>query len=157
MMDKGCLGDIQMIKERISYVIPIAIDGSKSGTPPVLIYEMAKDSHEVDLSFGIFFIGLRAAKKYSVGIEVFNDNETPIPIDTKKFSNHMFFTVAEAGDGETVVSASMKTTFPKVEIINPGIFEVRASLVNPDTKEIIDVKSSFFDIKRAGVVRNEFQ
>lgn len=156
MMDKGCLGDIQMIKERISYVIPIAIDGSKSGTP-VLIYEMAKDSHEVDLSFGIFFIGLRAAKKYSVGIEVFNDNETPIPIDTKKFSNPMFFTVAEAGDGETVVSASMKTTFPKVEIINPGIFEVRASLVNPDTKEIIDVKSSFFDIKRAGVVRNEFQ
>ncbi|ECG8629205.1 hypothetical protein AAD16_005374 [Salmonella enterica subsp. diarizonae] len=156
MMDKGCLGDIQMIKERISYVIPIAIDGSKSGNP-VLIYEMAKDSHEVDLSFGIFFIGLRAAKKYSVGIEVFNDNETPIPIDTKKFSNPMFFTVAEAGDGETVVSASMKTTFPKVEIINPGIFEVRASLVNPDTKEIIDVKSSFFDIKRAGVVRNEFQ
>ncbi|EAA8955398.1 hypothetical protein CBJ10_15015 [Salmonella enterica] len=156
MMDKGCLGDIQMIKERISYVIPIAIDGSKSGTP-VLIYEMAKDSYEVDLSFGIFFIGLRAAKKYSVGIEVFNDNETPIPIDTKKLSNHMFFTVAEAGDGETVVSASMKTTFPKVEIINPGIFEVRASLVNPDTKEVIDVKSSFFDIKRTGVVRNEFQ
>ncbi|EAA4902416.1 hypothetical protein DPR96_19840 [Salmonella enterica subsp. enterica] len=69
----------------------------------------------------------------------------------------MFFTVAEAGDGETVVSASIKITFPKVEIINPGIFEVRASLVNPDTKEIIDVKSSFFDIKRAGVVRNEFQ
>ncbi|EEB2528228.1 hypothetical protein XO04_23045, partial [Salmonella enterica subsp. enterica serovar Kentucky] len=66
MMDNGCLGDIQMIKERISYVIPIAIDGSKSGTP-VLIYEMAKDSYEVDLSFGIFFIGLRAAKKYSVG------------------------------------------------------------------------------------------
>lgn len=53
MMDKGCLGDIQMIKERISYVIPIAIDGSKSGAP-VLIYEMAKDSYEVDLSFGIF-------------------------------------------------------------------------------------------------------
>ncbi|ELO78587.1 hypothetical protein SEEERB17_010032 [Salmonella enterica subsp. enterica serovar Enteritidis str. SARB17] len=51
----------------------------------------------------------------------------------------------------------MKTTFPKVEIINPGIFEVRASLVNPETKEIIDVKSSFFDIKRAGVVRNEYQ
>ncbi|EHC95963.1 hypothetical protein LTSEUGA_0514 [Salmonella enterica subsp. enterica serovar Uganda str. R8-3404] len=55
------------------------------------------------------------------------------------------------------MSASIKITFPKVEIINPGIFEVRASLVNPDTKEIIDVKSSFFDIKRAGVVRNEFQ
>lgn len=147
---------MQMISERISYVIPIARDDSNSGTP-VLIYEIEKDSHEVDLSFGVFFIGLKADKKYSVGIEVFNGNETPIPIDTKKFSNHMFFTVAEASDGETVVSASMKTTFPNVEIINPGIFEVRASLVNPETKEILDVKSSFFDVKRVGVIRNEFR
>ncbi|ATI65811.1 hypothetical protein CPU03_00315 [Edwardsiella tarda] len=143
-----------MIKERISYVIPI--DGINSGTP-VLIYEMAKDSCETDLSFGVFFIGLKAAKKYSVGIEVFNENETPIPIDTKKFSNHMFFTVTAADDGETVVSASTKVTFPNVEIINPGIFEVRASLVNPDTKEVLDVKSSFFDVRRIGVIRNEFR
>lgn len=145
-----------MIKERISYVIPISADDSKSGTP-VLIYEMGEESHKVDLSFGVFFIGLKAAKKYSVGIEVFNDIETPIPINTKHFSNHTFFTVAEANDGETIVSASMKKFFPNVKVINPGIFEVRASLVNPDTKEILDVKSSFFDVKRIGVIRNDFR
>lgn len=145
-----------MIKERISYVIPISADDSKSGTP-VLIYEMGEGSHEVDLSFGVFFIGLKAAKKYSVGIEVFNDNETPIPIDTKQFVNHTFFTVAEANDGESIVSASLKITFPKVGISKPGIFEVRASLADPETKEVIDVKSSFFDVKRLGVIRNEFR
>ncbi|EBU2671623.1 hypothetical protein GKU49_14570 [Salmonella enterica] len=145
-----------MIKERISYVIPIAMDDSKSGTP-VLIYEMTEGSHEVDLSFGVFFIGLRAAKKYSVGIEVFNDHETPIPIDTKQYSNHKFFTVAEANDGETIVSTSMRINFPRVKIIKPGIFEVRASLVNPEEGEVIDVKSSFFDVKRIGLVRDEFR
>lgn len=43
-----------MIKERISYIIPIAMDEGNPVTP-VLIYEMDKDSHEVDLSFGAFF------------------------------------------------------------------------------------------------------
>lgn len=50
-----------MIKERISYIIPIAMDEGNPVTP-VLIYEMDKDSHEVDLSFGAFFIGLKATK-----------------------------------------------------------------------------------------------
>ncbi len=147
---------MKMIKERISYVVPIANDDNKFGTP-VLIYEMAKDSHEVDLSFGVFFIGLHASKRYSVGIDVFNDYETPIPIDSKEFANHLFFSVEEASDGETIVSASAKIVFSNVKIFNSGIFEVRASLVNPETKEIIDVKSSFFDVKRDGVIRNEFR
>ncbi|MEA7581117.1 hypothetical protein ONJ87_27340, partial [Salmonella enterica subsp. enterica serovar Anatum] len=57
------------------FVVLLAMGAPIGICIPVLIYEMAKDSYEVDLSFGIFFIGLRAAKKYSVGIEVFNDNE----------------------------------------------------------------------------------
>lgn len=145
-----------MINERISYVIPIAMDNDKLGIP-VLIYELDKDSRKVNLSFGLYFIGLRAGKKYSVGVEVFNENETPIPIDTKDFSNHFFFTVAEANDGETVVSASLRASFPKVKIMNPSIFEVRTSLVNPDTKDIIDIKSAFFDVKELGVIRDEFR
>ncbi|EAA8368911.1 hypothetical protein BHM08_05820 [Salmonella enterica] len=145
-----------MIKELISYVIPVAQDGRKS-VIPILVYEIDNDSHEVDLSFGVFFIGLKAEKKYSVGIEVFNDHETPIPIDTKQYSNHQFFTVAEANDGETIVSTSMRINFPRVKIIKPGIFEVRASLVNPEKREVIDVKSSFFDVKRTGLVRDEFR
>lgn len=145
-----------MIKERISYIIPIAMDEGNPVTP-VLIYEMDKDSHEVDLSFGAFFIGLKATKKYSIGIEVFNAQEIPIPIDTKLYSNHKFFTVAEANDGETIVSTSMRINFPRVKIIKPWIFEVRASLVNPDKGEVIDVKSSFFDVKITGSVRDEFR
>lgn len=145
-----------MIKERISFVIPLAMDNNKSGTP-VLIYEMPHGSHVVDLAFGVFFIGLRAGKDYSVGFDVFNENETPIPIDSKEYNNHTFFNVAEANDGEVVVSASMKNIFRNVSINTPGIFEVRASLVDPKTKDIIDVKSSYFDVKSVGAIRNEFR
>ncbi|WP_435952702.1 hypothetical protein [Dryocola sp. BD626] len=145
-----------MIKERISYVIPIAMDDNKSGTP-VLIYEMKKDSQHIDLSFGVYFIGLKSGKKYSFGIEVFNENESPIPIDTKEHHNHLFFSVDESFDGETIVSASMKQIFHKVRIKSSGIFEVRASLVNPESKELLDIKSAYFDIKPEGIVRNEFR
>ena len=147
---------MSMIKERISYVIPIALDDNKSGTP-VLIYEMKQGADYVDLSFGVFFIGLRSGKRYSVGIEVFNENESPIPINTKEHSNHLFFAVDESFDGETIVSASMKKIFHKVHVNRSGIFEVRASLVNPESREILDVKSSYFDIKPAGIARNEFR
>lgn len=44
-----------------------------------------------------------------------------------------------------------------MKIIKPGIFEVRASLVNPEKGEVIDVKSSFFDVKITGSVRDEFR
>nr|DAL51261.1 MAG TPA_asm: hypothetical protein [Caudoviricetes sp.] len=145
-----------MIKERISFVIPLAMDNNKSGTP-VLIYEMPQGSHVVDLAFGVFFIGLRAGKDYSLGFDVFNENETPIPIDSKKYNNHIFFNVAEANDGEVIVSASMKNIFRNISINTPGIFEVRASLVDPKSKDIIDVKSSYFDVKSVGAIRNEFR
>lgn len=145
-----------MIKERISFVIPLAMDNNNAGTP-VLIYEMDPGYNFVNLVFGVFFIGLRAGKDYSVGFDVFNEYETPIPIDSKEYANHTFFNVAEANDGEIIVSASMKNTFRNVPISSPGIFEVRASLVNPKTKEIIDVKSSYFDVKSVGAIRNEFR
>lgn len=145
-----------MINEKISYVIPIALDNSKSGTP-VLIYEMRKEDNTIDLSFGVFFIGLIADKKYSLGIDVFNEIESPIPIDSELHSNHTFFTVNKSIDGERIVSASTKTTFHSVKINNPGIFEVRASLVNPENGEVLDIKSAYFDVKQTGSIRYEFR
>lgn len=144
------------IKERISYVIPIAVTESTSGIP-VLVYEVNDWNGEADLSFGIFFIGLRSGKEYVVGVKVSNDENVIIPLETLEFENKRYFRVSQAPDGERIVSASIKVNFSNVKVESPGIYKVEAALIDVETKEILNVKSSFFDIKPAGMVRDEFR
>lgn len=144
------------IKERISYVIPIAVSEDTSGMP-VLVYEIDDWKGEVTIAFGIFFIGIRSDKEYVVGIKVSNENQVLIPLDSTEFDNKRHFRVSNAVDGETVVSASIKVNFANVKVEEPGIYEVEAVLIDTKTKEILSVARSFFDIKPTGMVRDEFR
>lgn len=146
------------IKERISYVIPIAFVDDTSGQP-VLVYEFDNWEGEADIAFGIFFIGLRAGKEYIVGIKILNEDnsKTLIALDSEEFLNKRSFRVSASPDGESVVSASIKVNFNNVKVEEPGIFEVQAVLFDVSTKEILSIANSFFDIKPAGIVRDEFR
>lgn len=146
------------IKERISYVIPIAFADDTSGTP-VLLYEFENWSGKADIAFGVFFIGLRANKDYIVGIQVTKEDgsEELISLESNEFANKRHFRVSESYDGETIVSASLKVNFRRVTVSTPGIYEVQAVLLDPETSKILSTTSSFFDIKPVGMTRDEFR
>lgn len=146
------------IKERISYVIPIAVAEDTSGTP-VLLYEFENWSGKADIAFGVFFIGLRANKNYIIGIRVTNEDrsEVLISLESNEFANKRQFRVSESYDGERIVSASIKVNFNSVNVTKPGIHEAQAVLIDPKTSEILSTASSFFDIKPVGMIRDEFR
>jgi|GEM_PF-2078234 hypothetical protein len=144
------------VKERISYVIPISWSEDESGVP-VLVYEFHDWQGEADISFGVFFIGLRANKTYITGIRVSNDENVLIPLDSDEFNNHRAFRVAEATDGENIVSASIKVNFNNVKVESAGIYEVEAILIDSETRQVLSSNSSYFDIKPSGMIRNEFR
>lgn len=146
------------IKERISYVIPIAITEDSFGIP-VLVYEVDNWEGKADFSFGVFFIGLRAKKKYILAVKVSSEDGSyiPIPMETEEFDNKKFFQVSEARDGEKIVSASVKVNFSNVKINSPGIYNVNAVLIDGDTREILNTSQSYFDIKPVEMIRDEFR
>ncbi len=145
-------------KERVSYIIPIAVSDDDYGIP-VLVYEVDDWKGIVELSFGIFFIGLLTNKNYVVGVKVATEDESEIliPLDSDEFANKKSFRVSPAADGEINVSASIKVNFDGVKVKSPGIFEAQAVLTDPETKKILSINSCFFDIKPLGMVRNEFR
>lgn len=144
------------IPEKISYVIPIAVTDNHSGLP-VLVYDVADWESEVDLAFGVFFIGLKADRNYSVGVQISNIDEVVIPPNSEEFNNSRVFNVGASPDGEKVVSASIKVNFHKVTIRKPGIHRVDAVLLDVETGLELDRKHSFFDVKPRGISRDEFR
>ncbi|KNC88275.1 hypothetical protein [Trabulsiella odontotermitis] len=144
------------IKERISYVIPISYSDDESGLP-VLVYEFDDWVGEADISFGIYFIGLRSNKTYITIITVSNNENILIATDSDEFNNRRAFKVGEALDGENIVSASLKVNFNNVKVEKPGIYEVEAALIDGETKKVLNVTRSYFDIKPSGMIRNEFR
>ena len=146
------------IKERISYVIPVAFTHDPSGTP-VLVYEFDEWNGEADISFGVFFIGLRAEKEYLVTIDVVSEDggETLVDVNSNIFNNKRLVRVSKAHDGESIVSASIKVNFNNVKVNKHGIFQVRASLTDIGLQKVISIANSFFDIKPAGIIRDEFR
>lgn len=145
-------------RERVSYIIPIAVSDDTFGTP-VLVYEVENWEGKADLAFGIFFIGLRSNKNYVVGVKIASEDDSIvlIPLESDEFANKKAFRVSEASDGELIVSASLKVNFEGVKVEQPGIYEAQAVLIDVDTKEILSINSSFFDIKPAGMIRDEFR
>lgn len=147
-----------MIKERISYVIPIAVSDDSSGLP-VLVYEIDKWKELADLSFGVFFIGLRANKPYAVLLDIGTEDGTHslIPFDSKVFANRKTFRVSPAADGEMIVSASIKVIFDAVSVKTPGVYVAKALLIDLETNSALDEAKCYFDIKPVGIIRDEFR
>lgn len=151
------MGEIMFkIPEKISFVIPIAVTDNHSGLP-VLVYDVADWKNEVDLAFGVFFIGLKAGRNYSIGLQLSNFEEIVIPPNSDEFNNRKIFNVSESPDGEKIVSASIKVNFHNVNIRKPGIHRVDAVLLDVETGIELDRKHSFFDIKPRGLTRDEFR
>lgn len=143
-------------REKISFVIPIDVTESQNGTP-VLVYETINGSNKLDISFGIYLIGIYADKNYVAQIQVSCGDEKIIPFESKEYFNKRSFTVSESNDGEKIVSASLKVTFKDIDTSCIGICKVEARLYDGKNNSILDEKHSYFDIKPYGMVRNEFR
>ncbi|MGJ0579228.1 hypothetical protein ACR71G_14315 [Xenorhabdus bovienii] len=137
------------VKEKIATVFR-TLRSSKSVSPNSLIPVITKvvdGFPEIQpLYVMVGLIGLNKRRSYRLFIDILHNGESCVKFHENPYGGEgEEFTVENIKLPENQVSVSFNAVFDQIEILEPGIYEIKVKLSNKE-KQVLDENSYYFDV-----------